>query len=191
MLIDYLNTDAEIVARRLLGCQLIRSIGNQKIEVKIVETEAYDHLDPASHSFRGVTKRNEIMFGPAGFAYVYFTYGMHHCLNIVVEPPGHGSAVLIRAVEPLKGLKIIKVNRQNVEVRTQLTNGPGKVCQALNIDRELNGHDLSKMPLMLVIKKPIDSSLIASSGRIGISMAKDVKWRFYIKDNAYVSKSRQ
>lgn len=190
MLLDYLNTDPETAARRLLGCQLVRGIGNQKIITRIVETEAYDRLDPASHSFKGITKRNEVMFGPAGFAYVYFTYGMHHCLNVVVGPLGHGSAVLIRAVEPHKGWKLIRANRQNVKLKTKLTNGPGKVCQALNISRELNGHDLSKMPLKLVIGRPIDSSLIASSERIGISIAKDVKWRFYIKDNVYVSKSR-
>ncbi len=191
MLLTYLNTDAETAAKRLLGCQLVKSLGSQKIRARIVETEAYNQLDPASHSFRGSTKRTEAMFGPAGFSYVYFTYGMHHCLNIVVGPPGHGSAVLIRAVEPISGLKLIRANRKNVKTKLELTNGPGKVCQALSIGRELNNHDLTKEPLKLVIKKPINSSLIAASERIGISKAKEVKWRFYIKDNPFVSNNHK
>lgn len=183
-----LNCSSDIAAKRLLGSYLIRTIKGQKIICRIVETEAYDQSDPASHSYKGITERNSVMFGPAGYAYVYFTYGMHHCLNIVVGPKGHGSAVLIRAVEPLSSLETIKANRNAISDIFMLTNGPGKLCQALVIDRSFNGHNLTDKPLQLILQPKLNRQDIISSKRVGISQAKNKLWRFYIKDNPYVSR---
>ncbi|MHB1864564.1 MAG: DNA-3-methyladenine glycosylase [Candidatus Saccharimonadales bacterium] len=183
-----LDLPADIAARRLLGCQLVRRIGAVYISCKIVETEAYDQTDPASHSYHGKTARNEVMLGSAGFAYVYFTYGMHHCLNIVVGPINHASAVLIRSIEPLSGLDIIKANRQNITNEVMMTNGPAKICQALSIGRELNKHNLAKNPLKLILTAPLSDKDVVVSTRIGISKAKSKPWRFYIKNNPYVSR---
>ena len=187
MLTKILNIPAPEAARLLLGAELIRFIDGQSVKVKIVETEAYDDLDEASHTFRGMTPRTAVMFGPAGFSYVYFTYGMHYCFNIVTGEVGRGSAVLVRAVEPLYGRAIIETNRFP-KTGFQLTNGPAKVCQALNINKELNHHNLSEEPFMLKIKPRLPDSMIIVSTRIGISKATDKPWRFYIAGNPYVSK---
>src|SRR5579884_3364094 len=136
---DFLSQSAVEVAPRLLGCQLVRQIDGQRLVGRIVETEAYDQSDAASHSYKGRTPRTEVMFGPSGHLYVYFTYGMHYCCNIVVGDEGYGAAVLIRAVEPLKGIIFIEDRRGKSGI--EATNGPAKVCQALGIDRSLNGHD--------------------------------------------------
>jgi len=154
--------------------------------VRIVETEAYDESDAASHSYKGRTERTKIMFGDSGYLYVYFTYGMHYCCNVVTGKKGTGSAVLIRAVEPLEG----EVFMQDLRNRhgKDLSNGPAKLCQALAIDKQLNGHDLRTSPLKLVMQNPLEKSEITQTTRIGISQAKDVPWRFYITGNNYVSK---
>jgi DNA-3-methyladenine glycosylase len=178
---------AEEVAPRLLGSHLIRELNGQTLRGKIVEVEAYDQADVASHSYRGETERTKVMFGPAGFLYVYFTYGMHYCCNIVTGPPGHGAAVLIRALEPLSGEAQMSQNRHGLHGQ-QLTNGPAKLCQALQIDRALNGHDLSKAPLRLELGSKIDQTAIVQTTRIGITRAVDVPWRFYVEGNIYVSK---
>jgi DNA-3-methyladenine glycosylase len=182
-----LSDPAEKAAPRLLGCYLEREIDGQKLIGKIVETEAYDQTDAASHSYRGQTPRTEIMFGPPGFLYVYFTYGMHYCCNVVTGTPGHGSAVLIRAVEPLQGEEVMIDNRHG-RVGRQTTNGPAKLCQAFQIDKRCNGHDLRQPPLKLIIKPPLKQTEIIQTTRIGISEAKDVPWRFYLKDNPFVSR---
>ena len=187
MLTKILNIPTPEAARLLLGAELIRFIDGQSVKVKIVETEAYDDLDEASHTFRGMTPRTAVMFGPAGFSYVYFTYGMHYCFNIVTGEVGRGSAVLVRAVEPLYGRAIIETNRFP-KTGFQLTNGPAKVCQALNINKELNHRNLSEEPFMLKIKPRLPDSMIIVSTRIGISKATDKPWRFYIAGNPYVSK---
>jgi DNA-3-methyladenine glycosylase len=174
-------------AQRLLGCELVREVNGQLLRGIIVETEAYDQTDEASHSFRGVTPRTAIMFGPPGFAYVYFTYGMHYCMNVVTGEQGEGSAVLIRALEPLEGTAMMEQNR-NTKTPTQLTNGPAKLCQAFMIDRDLNGHNLAHSPLQLIAHAPIPQSNIVPATRIGISRDSHRPWRFYIKDNLYVSK---
>lgn len=184
-----LVNDAEQVAPRLLGCELVGDIGGQRIVARIVETEAYNQYDAASHSYRGQTPRTEVMFGPAGYTYVYFTYGMHYCLNVVTGPTGHGSAVLIRALEPIAGLEFMQANRPKVTVERELTNGPAKLCQALAIDKVLNGHNLHNAPLQLVIKPPLASSEIVISTRVGISRDMHRLWRFFVMDNAYVSKA--
>jgi DNA-3-methyladenine glycosylase len=184
--LSFLNESAPLVARRLLGCILEREIDGEKIQVRIVETEAYDETDAASHSYKGRTPRTDIMFGPPGHLYVYFTYGMHYCCNIVYGGEGTGAAVLIRAVEPILGEEVMATFRRRTGV--SLTNGPAKLCQALVIDKRLNGHDLTQSPLRLLVQPPIDPALIEQSPRIGISQAKDVEWRFVIKDNPYLSR---
>lgn len=183
---DFLQESAEVVAPRLLGCELVRQIDGRRTTVKIVETEAYHQSDAASHSYRGQTPRTSVMFGPPGHLYVYFTYGMHYCCNIVTGPIGEGSAVLIRAVEPLSGADLLTVNRPGFD-NYSLTNGPAKLCQALLIDKHLNGHDLAKAPLRLKINAPVAANQIVQTTRVGISRAQAVRWRFYIKANPYVS----
>ncbi len=173
-------------AQRLLGCELLRIIDGRVARVRIVETEAYDQTDAASHSYRGRTLRTDVMFGPAGYLYVYFTYGMHYCANVVVGETGYGAGVLIRAVEPLEGEVMMEEYRH--KSGSELTNGPAKLCQALMIDKTMNGHDLTLEPLQLIIRPEIDDSRIAVTPRIGISQAIDEPWRFYIKDNQYVSR---
>ena len=127
------------------------------------------------------------MFGPAGFAYVYLSYGMHYCLNIVTGQEGMGSAVLIRALEPLSGERLLQRHRPG-HTGVTLTNGPAKLCQALQIDKQLYGHDLSQPPLWLKLAAPVEPSAITTTTRIGISHAKATPWRFYLTGNPYVSK---
>ncbi len=185
---NLLDRPASEAAPLLLGCILEREINGKIIRVKIVETEAYDQTDAASHSYKGQTERTEIMFGNPGHLYVYFTYGMHYCCNIVTDKKGIGSAVLIRAVEPVEGEEFMKDLRD--VGGAQLSNGPAKLCQALAIDKRLNGHDLSTSPLKLIPQPPLEMSAITQTKRIGISQAKDIPWRFYITGNEYVSKPR-
>lgn len=182
-----LSQPAELAAPRLLGCRLVRELGGQKLVARIVETEAYSQDDVASHSYRGETPRTKVMFGPPAHLYVYFTYGMHYCCNIVTGPDGHGSAVLIRALEPLAGQAAMSGNRRGLAGEA-LTNGPAKLCQALRIDKQMNGHDLAEAPLRLIVQPPVRQSGIIQTTRIGISRGQDVPWRFYLKDNPYVSK---
>lgn len=183
---DFLSNAASVVAPRLLGCLLEREIGGTVLRGRIVETEAYDQTDVASHSYRGETERTKVMFGEPGHLYVYFTYGMHYCCNVVVGPNGHGAAVLIRALEPLAGADTMEANRGRGGV--ELTNGPAKLCQALDIDKSLNGHDLRTGPVKITAQPEINSKNIIQTTRIGISEGKNVPWRFYIKNNPYVSK---
>lgn len=181
-------------APRLLGSTLVRNIDGVELKAKIVETEAYHQEDPASHTFSGVSLRNESMFKEGGHAYVYFTYGMHYCLNIVVGPKNRGEGVLVRAAEPLgdlaefRRLRLAKSKAIADISDTQLTNGPAKLCQALHINKNLNGHDLKKKPLQLFIKEPINKEDLVTTTRIGIAQAKDKPYRFYIKDNPFVSR---
>lgn len=185
---DFLTEPVDTVARKLLGCILERDVDGESVRVRIVETEAYDQGDEASHSFRGETARNATMFKSAGHLYVYFTYGMHHCCNIVSGVAGHGSGVLIRAVEPLDNLALIEQRRGMLGVA--VTNGPGKVAQALGIDRRLDGHDLHAAPLRLIVGTLHSDELVATSPRIGISKAREIHRRFYIDGNPYVSRAR-
>lgn len=172
----------------LLGKYLVRETPRGRVKLKIVETEAYRQDDPASHSFRGRTARTEPMFRPGGRLYVYFTYGMHYCLNIVTGSEGVGEAVLLRAAEPLEGFNIMKAYR-GIDDINNLTNGPGKLAQALGItDTFLSSKILNKSSIYLKQGMPVHISDIISSPRIGISKATANPWRFYIKDNPYVSK---
>lgn len=185
MSFDGLNLPAEIVAPRLLGCELVREIDGRILRGRIVETEAYNQADAASHSYKGRTPRTDIMFGPAGYLYVYFTYGMHYCCNVVTGGEGQGAAVLIRALEPLEGQTVMARNRKRED---ELTNGPAKLCEALQIKKTLNGHDLRQAPLELVLKPTVPLAEIVQTTRIGISQAKDMPWRFYLRNNNFISK---
>ncbi|MGB4762032.1 MAG: DNA-3-methyladenine glycosylase [Candidatus Saccharimonas sp.] len=176
----FLDGDAVSVARRLLGCVLEREYDGQMIRGRITEVEAYDQTDAASHSYRGKTEHTAVMFGPAGHLYVYFTYGMHYCCNVVVGQPGYGAAVLIRAVEPLAGQDIMLANRHG-RGGAELTNGPAKVCQAFGIDKRLNGHDLRHAPLRLLPGGAVSPEQISATPRIGISRAVDAPWRFMLR----------
>jgi len=175
----FFSRRTDLVAIDLLGCTLVRKTGNKKLSGKIVETEAYfGENDPASHAYRGVTPRNKIMFGKPGFAYVYFIYGNHYCLNFTTEREGKAGAVLIRALEPLEGIGLMKKNRGTNNIKN-LTNGPGKLTQALAITREQNGLDLTGNVLYaLKGDKPKE---IVRTTRVGIRNGKDLKLRFYIK----------
>ncbi len=183
---EWLNISAEQAARRLLGCELVRTIDGQEIRVRIVETEAYDQEDEASHAFRGRTARNDVMFRRAGHLYVYFTYGMHYCCNVVCGAEGYGSGALIRAVEPLCGFDYLELNRGVSGVN--VTNGPAKLTQALSVDMTLNGHDLATPPLQLIEQPALADSMVVAAPRIGISKAADALRRFYIADSTYVSR---
>lgn len=181
-----LSRPAEVVAPHLLGCELVRQFKDGQAICRIVETEAYDQADPASHSYRGPSPRTDVMFGPAGHLYVYFIYGAHHCFNVVTGQVGHGSAVLIRAVEPISGTELLHVRRP--ATGPNLTNGPAKAAQALAISSDLNGHNLHEPPFELKLQAPLPPETIVQTTRIGLSRAQDVPWRFYIKDNPYISR---
>ena len=156
--------------------------------------EAYDgSFDRAAHTYIGKTKRNEIMFEEGGYFYVYFTYGAHFCCNVVTGVKNHGTAVLIRAVEPIEGIKIMGKNRfgkglLNEKEKLNLTSGPGKICQAFGINKKHYGLDLSGDEIYLLNRKKISDDKIIVAKRIGIKKSIDLPWRFYIKDNPYVSR---
>ena len=183
---EFLRASASEVAPQLLGCILEREIDGQTVRARIVETEAYDQTDVASHSYKGKTQRTSVMFGPAGHLYVYFTYGMHYCGNIVTGDEGHGAGVLIRAVEPIAGTEVIEGRRGKTGI--EATNGPAKFCQAFGIDMSLSGHDLSRPPLTLIPQPALPAAAITQTTRIGISQGKDMPWRYYISCNPFVSK---
>lgn len=174
-----------VAAKALLGWKLVHATPNGRIAGYIVETEAYHENDPASHTYKGKTKRNAAMYEGAGTIYVYFTYGMHYCVNIVAGRKGVGEGVLIRALEPVEGIEPMKVNRKT-SVISNLTNGPAKLVQALEIHKGYNGTVLGHG---LHLEKGIIPDEIVQSRRIGISQAQDKPWRFYIAGNLYVSKS--
>lgn len=177
------------VARQLLGKYLVR-IGAAGVRAgMILETEAYiGPDDKASHASHGRTPRTSVMFGPAGFAYVYLVYGMHHCLNVVTEQEGYPAAVLIRAVEPSEGMALMQKERPLPDVR-RLTNGPGKLCQAFGIDRRLNGLDMCGEALFVEDRDTRLVDIVVTT-RVGVDYAgpwKDKPWRFYIAGHPGVS----
>ncbi|MFC5499195.1 DNA-3-methyladenine glycosylase [Caenimonas terrae] len=172
--------DSHGVAQALIGATLlVDGVGGV-----IVETEAYDMADPASHSFSGPTPRNQAMFGPPGRAYVYRSYGIHWCLNFVCREEGHGAGVLIRALEPTQGIERMQVRRGLDDLRL-LCSGPGKLGQALGITHDLNGHRLDREPLR-VLAAPRDVDVVTGP-RIGISKAMDLPWRFGLAGSRFVS----
>ena len=212
---DFLENPSDVAAPLLLGCTLTRTLTlngeKHKLVARIVETEAYDQDDPASHAFGGPSDRNAAMFGPAGHLYVYVSYGMHHCCNVVCGPEGFGSGCLVRAVEPLEGVEVMRELREAgragkahtghagkeqaerarkhpLKLR-DLTNGPGKVCAALDIDKGLYGHDLTVEPLVLEFAPLLPGETIGCSPRVGISKNADAPKRFFIEGNAFVSRA--
>ena len=152
---------------------------------RIVEVEAYHHTDPAAHSYRGQTERNAVMFGPPGYAYVYRSYGIHWCLNFVCEKDGSASAVLIRALEPMEGLTVMR-RRRGLKDERMLCSGPGKLGEALGITRAQNGLALDKPPFEL--RARIGQPEIVTGPRIGITKAADVPWRYGLKGSRFLSK---
>lgn len=186
-----------LVAKELLGKRIIRTNGTQILSGIIVETEAYLYNDPASHSFNGPTQRNNVMFGPGGHLYVYFTYGMHYCANVVTGPKGLGEAVLIRAVEPVQGLEWMAKHRfqdrtdspLDLKRRIALTNGPAKFAQAFSLTTEQNGLDLLNSDVIITNGSTLSRGQITVSTRIGISKAAEKRWRFCVKGNAWVSRT--
>jgi DNA-3-methyladenine glycosylase len=187
---SFYRRDTIVVAKELLGKILVRKINDKLLSGIIVETEAYRSSDdPASHSYKGITNRNKVMFEEVGYSYVYFTYGNHYCLNIVAKDKStDAGAVLIRAIEPLDGIDIMKWNR-NKDLY-ELTNGPGKLTKALMIDKRLNGLDLTKEGILYVKNNNINNIEIISTPRIGIKTALDKYWRFYINGNRFVSRAK-
>ncbi|MGB9773750.1 MAG: DNA-3-methyladenine glycosylase [Bacteroidota bacterium] len=181
-----------VVARSLLGAHIVSRVHGTELVGKIVEVEAYIGFDdPGSHAYRGETRRNAVMYGLGGHAYVYFTYGMHYCFNVVTEREGFPAAVLIRAVEPEKGINVMRKFRGDSIAGVDLANGPAKFCQAFGIDRRLNGEDLLGERLFIVAAEhPVETSEIIATPRIGIRQGLDRNWRFFLKGNPYVSKAR-
>jgi len=176
-------------APKLLGYTLKRQTPDGLLALKIVETEAYHQDDPASHSFRGETKRTAPMFKAGGHIYVYFTYGVHYCINIVTGPAGRGEAVLLRAGEPLEGLEIMRKNRGGNVSDINLANGPGKLAQALGIkDTKLSGEKLNMLSSWLENGDEVRDKEIIVAPRIGITHGAEALMRFYIKDNPFVSR---
>jgi DNA-3-methyladenine glycosylase len=179
----FFNQPTIDLAKALLGKYLV--YGNLK--GKIVETEAYLYRnDPGCHASRGLTPRNAPMFGPAGRAYVYFIYGMYHCLNIVSGKTGEGEAVLIRALEPVEGIALMQKRRKTMNIEN-LCNGPGKLTQAFGITRRHN--NMSLIDGKLHIHNSREKPEIASSRRIGLSAGQELELRFFIKGNRFVSKT--
>ena len=181
-----------IVAKELLGKYLVRKFRGKTLIGKIVEVEAYlGELDPASHAYRGKTKRNEVMYWKGGHLYVYFTYGMHFCANVVTEKEGIGHAVLLRAVEPIEGIEVMRKKRGFTADEANyrmLTNGPAKLCEALGIARAQNGTGLLGNEIFLTEGETIPKSQIVATTRIGIKNGTEKKWRFYVKGNPFVSR---
>lgn len=188
---SFFERTVQIVARELLGSYIHRKIGGTELIGRIVETEAYHQSDPASHSFRGMTERNKIMFGEAGFTYVYFTYGMHYCMNVVTGFPGTGEAILFRALQPISGTKEMFRRRKKARTESDLLSGPAKLCEAFAIARKENGIDLITSDLLYVTRGKLETGeKIGVTTRVGINVGVDKEWRYFIKDNPFVSKGK-
>lgn len=195
---EFYNRDSIIVAKELLGKIFVHEIDGEKLSAKIVEVEAYMGVeDKAAHSYGGRrTPRVEVMYGHPGFSYVFIIYGMYYCFNIVTREIGTPQAILVRAVEPIEGFELMAQNRfkkpynqLNKSQIVGLTNGPGKLCNALLINKSLNGEDLCGSKLYIVEGQEENFNIV-SSKRIGIDYAEEAKdflWRFYIEGNKYVS----
>ncbi len=178
------------LAKALLGTCLVHQTAEGPIAGRIVETEAYLTGDPACHAYRRQTPRNAVMFGPAGHAYVYQIYGLHYCVNIVTAAAGVGEAVLIRALEPVEGIDVMRI-RRGVDKLTDLCKGPGRLVQALGITKAMNGISMVTGPLSVVpataypaTDQPFE---VVTTTRIGITQGADLPYRFYISGNRFVS----
>ncbi|MDQ2927586.1 MAG: DNA-3-methyladenine glycosylase [Pseudomonadota bacterium] len=181
--IDFHAASTEL-ARKLIGASVfVDGVGG-----RIVETEAYDETDPASHSFAGKTARNAVMFGAPGRVYVYRSYGIHWCLNFSCMPSGHGAGVLIRALEPTRGLERMR-SRRGLHDERLLCSGPGRLCQALGVTHAMNGLRLDRTPFRIVPRDATDASVAVAAGtRIGISKSRELPWRFVLAGSRFLSK---
>lgn len=190
---SFFEADTLDLARRLLGCTLWHASSAGVTAGRIVETEAYcGETDAAAHSYkrRAPDGRTSVMYGRGGFAYVYLIYGMHSCMNVVCAPEGTPHAVLIRALEPVEGVALMR-QRRNRSRPTELCSGPGKLCAAMGIDRSCYGLDLLGERLYLTLDEPLPEDRIMSTTRVGVEYAGAAAlypWRFYVKDNPHVSK---
>ena len=188
---EFYLQDTRVAAQKLLGQLVVRTLPTGEVlSGTIVETEAYLTGDPACHAYRGQTPRNSTMFGPPGHAYVYFTYGLHMMLNLVCAPEGVAEAVLIRALEPVQGVDTMRLNRGNLESTRQLTNGPGKLAQALALTRLThNGLDVTVPGSeIVVLPQTVPAFERVETTRIGLTQGTDLPWRYYIRGNEYVSR---
>ena len=188
---EFYLQDTREAAKSLLGQLLVRTLPTgETLSGVIVETEAYLTDDPACHAYRGQTPRNAAMFGPPGHAYVYFTYGLHMMLNLVCGPEGVAEGVLIRALEPVAGIETMRLHRGGMAETRQLTNGPGKLTQALALTRLTHNGLAVTVPgseLFILPQTPAPSEIVETT-RIGISQGVDLPWRYYVRGNAYVSR---
>src|SRR4051812_8375333 len=181
-LLDVLSGPVLEAAPRLLDAVL----RHEGVAVRITEVEAYDGAeDPGSHAYRGPTRRNQVMFGPAGHLYTYFTYGMHHCANVVCGPEGRASAVLLRAGEIVEGIEVARSRRGSSSDR-DLARGPARLCSALALDLSHNGLDLTDGTLELA--PPVDADRISTGPRVGLRLAPERPWRFWLTDDPTVSR---
>ena len=194
---EFLGRPAQEVAPDLLGCVFEHETADGLVAVALTEVEAYaGEVDPASHAYRGRTVRNAVMFGSAGHAYVYFTYGMHFCVNVVCMPPGTASAVLLRAGQVIAGEELARARRGPASTPRDLARGPARLCQALGIDRRLDGADLSDEASPLRLRKAVatvrseEKTAIHTGPRVGVREGADVPWRFWLDGAATVSAYR-
>ena len=188
---SFYDRPTEQVARDLLGAVLECTTPLGTASGRIVETEAYlGPDDPACHAVAGLTERTRNLHGPPGIAYVYFIYGVHWCFNAVTREEGHGSAVLVRAVEPIAGVNLMRERRGNVRRDVDLTNGPGKLCQALGIDGAMDGTRLTQPPLRILAAPPVEDGDVEITPRIGITRAADWPLRWLVRGSPYVSATR-
>jgi DNA-3-methyladenine glycosylase len=187
---SFLGRSSVEVAPALLGHVLVRADPDGgELRARIVETEAYEEHDPASHSFRGPRPRTEVMFGPPGFLYVYFSYGMHWCMNVVTDRAGRGSAVLLRAAEPLDGIGAMRRRRPGARADHQLLAGPARWTEAFAIDRSHNGTDVvAGDEVWLERGEPLDPARIGIGPRIGLTVAREQPWRFVDVDSPCLSR---
>jgi DNA-3-methyladenine glycosylase len=178
--LSFLEAGSVTAGPKLIGWRLYRREGNDLVGGTIVETEAYNQNDAASHSYKGETPRTKVMFGPAGYLYVYFTYGMHYCMNIVTGVEGEGDAVLLRAIVPNQGLEIIR-DRRNHRPDSELTDGPAKLCQALAVTPQDNGK-LANDSEFLLLPPLLTDLKVTTTPRIGITKDTHRLWRFVLDD---------
>ena len=194
---EFLSRPAQEVAPDLLGCVFEHETADGLVAVALTEVEAYaGEVDPASHAYRGRTGRNAVMYGPAGHAYVYFTYGMHFCVNVVCMPPGTASAVLLRAGQVIAGEELARARRGPASTPRDLARGPARLCQALGIDRRLDGADLCDEASPLRLRKAVatvrseEKTAIHTGPRVGVREGADVPWRFWLDGASTVSAYR-
>ena len=191
---SFYKRDLLTVAKELLGKVMVKKSPKNLLTASIVEVEAYDgEIDKAAHTYGDKTERNKVMFNEGGYLYVYLSYGVHHCCNIVTGFEDTGTAVLIRAVEPLKDLDMMIKNRFDRKLKNDkeiinLTSGPGKVCKALGINKDHSGIDLTRDKIFLLDQPKVKASEIGISKRIGITKSTNYPWRFYIKGNQFLSR---